>query len=185
MALTLDQILAAQRAHADTLFSITTATFDGFEKAMQLGLSASRSSLNDVASHTQAVLSAKDPQSMLALQANAVQPMAEKTAAYSRQIYDIAAMTSTQVGQIIESRVSESRQALAGAVENVTRNAPAGSEAAIAVVKSAVTAANNAFESMQKAVKQASDATQANFETVAANATQAASRATAGTSRRR
>jgi phasin family protein len=185
MALTLDQILATQRAHAETLFSITTATFDGFEKTMQLGLSASRSALTDAAQHAQAVLSAKDPQSMLALQANAVQPMAEKTAAYSRQVYDIAAMTSSQVGQIMQSRAGEGRDALAGMVENVARNAPAGSEAAIAVVKSAVSAANNAFESMQKAVKQASDATQANFETVAANASQVASRATAGAARRR
>ncbi|MEH3085862.1 MAG: phasin family protein [Xylophilus ampelinus] len=185
MALTLDQILASHRTQAEALFSITNATFDGFEKMMQLGLSASRTALNDAASHTQAVLSAKDPQSLMALQANAVQPMAEKTASYGRQVYDIAAQTSTQVGQILETRVTEGRQVLAGAVENVTRNAPAGSEAAIAVVKSAVTAANNAFESMQRAVKQASDATQANFETATANVAQAASRATASTSRRR
>jgi hypothetical protein len=41
-------------------------------------------------------------------------------------------------------------------------------------MKSAVSAATNAFESMQKAVKQASDMAQANFSAVAETAADAA-----------
>jgi hypothetical protein len=48
-------------------------------------------------------------------------------------------------------------------VDGAAKNAPAGSETAMAVMKSAVAAANNAFESVQKAVKQASDMAEANF----------------------
>jgi hypothetical protein len=58
-------------------------------------------------------------------------------------------------------------------VDSATKNAPAGSETAVAVMKSAVAAANNAFESMQKAVKQASDMAEANFNTVATTAVNA------------
>ena len=46
----------------------------------------------------------------------------------------------------------------------------AGSETAVAMMKSAVAAANNAYESVQKAVKQASDVAEANFNAVTANA---------------
>ena len=42
------------------------------------------------------------------------------------------------------------------------------------MMKSAVAAANNAFESVQKAVKQASDVAEANFNAVATNATNVA-----------
>jgi len=43
----------------------------------------------------------------------------------------------------------------------MAENAPAGSEAAVAAFKTAVSAGNNALESVQKAVKQATDLTQA------------------------
>ncbi|RYY72695.1 MAG: phasin family protein, partial [Comamonadaceae bacterium] len=64
--------------------------------------------------------------------------------------------------------------AFAGMVDNASRNAPAGSETAVAVLKSAVAAANNAYESVQKAVKQASDVAEANFNAVQTQAVAAA-----------
>ncbi len=63
-------------------------------------------------------------------------------------------------------------------VETAAKNAPAGSETAVAVMKSAVSAANNAFESVQKAVKQATDAAEANFNAMATTAADAAKTAT-------
>jgi hypothetical protein len=59
-------------------------------------------------------------------------------------------------------------------VDGASKNAPAGSETAVAVMKSAVAAANNAFESVQKAVKQATDMAEANFATVSNTAVNAA-----------
>ena len=61
-----------------------------------------------------------------------------------------------------------------GLVDNAAKNAPAGSETAVAVMKSAVAAASNALESVQKAVKQATDVAEANFNAVAATAVNAA-----------
>ena len=60
-------------------------------------------------------------------------------------------------------------------MDNAAKNAPAGSETAVAVFKSAVAAGNNALESVQKAVKQASDVAEANFNAVTATATKATS----------
>ena len=62
-------------------------------------------------------------------------------------------------------------------VDNAAKNAPAGSETAVAVMKSAVAAANNALESVQKAVKQATEMAEANFNAVAATATNATKQA--------
>jgi hypothetical protein len=59
-------------------------------------------------------------------------------------------------------------------VDNAAKNAPAGSETAVAVFKSAISAANNAAESVQKAVKQAADLAESNFNTVTASAVSAA-----------
>jgi phasin family protein len=178
--LTAEQILASQKANVETLFGLTTKAFEGVEKLVELNVTASRAALAEAASHTQAVLSVKDAQELLALQASLFQPLAEKTAAYSRHLYDIASGTGSEFGKAFESKVVEAQKAFVGLVDNAAKNAPAGSETAVAVMKSAVAAANNAFESVQKAVKQASDVAEANFNAVAAtavNASKAASSA--------
>ena len=53
------------------------------------------------------------------------------------------------------------------------KNAPAGTESAVALVKSAITAANNAYESVHKAAKQAADMAEANFAAVTDTAVKA------------
>ena len=98
MSLTNEQILAAHKANMETLFGLTTKAFEGVEKLVELNLTASRAALNEAASHTQAVLSVKDVQELMALQAGLLQPLAEKTASYSRHLYDIASGTGTGPG---------------------------------------------------------------------------------------
>ncbi|CAN5398060.1 phasin family protein [soil metagenome] len=183
MALTADQILAAQKANLETLFGLTTKAFEGVEKLVELNVTASKAALSEAATASQAMMSVKDAQELLALQASLFQPLAEKTAAYSRHLYDIAQGTGAEFGKAFEGKAAEAQQALVGLVDSAAKNAPAGSETAVAVMKSAVAAANNAFESVQKAVKQASDVAEANFSAVSAQAVSAAK--TAATPRKR
>jgi hypothetical protein len=96
--------------------------------------------------------------------------LAEKTAAYSRHLYDIASGAGADLGKTFEGQAADAQKKFMGLVDNAAKNAPAGSETAVAVMKSAVAAANNALESVQKAVKQATDVAQSNFNTVAASA---------------
>lgn len=173
MSLTPEQMLAAHKANIETLFGLTNKAFEGMEKLVELNLTASRAALNEAASHTRAVLSVKDAQELVALQAGLFQPLAEKAASYSRHLYDIAAGTGSEFGKAMEDKSAEAQRNFAELVDTATRNAPAGSETAVAVMKSAVSAANNAFESVQKAVKQATDAAEANFNAVAATASDA------------
>ena len=183
MALTADQILAAQKANLETLFGLTTKAFEGVEKLVELNVTASKAALTEAQSTAQAALSVKDAQELLTLQASLFQPLAEKTAAYSRHLYDIAQGTSAEFSKAFEAKAAEAQQALVGLVDSASKNAAAGSETAVAVLKSAVAAANNAFESVQKAVKQASDVAEANFNAVSTQAVAAAKTATASRKR--
>jgi hypothetical protein len=58
------------------------------------------------------------------------------------------------------------------------KNAPAGSENVVALVKSAVAAANNAYETVQKASKQAVEVAEANMQAMTTTAVKATSAAT-------
>ena len=171
--LTAEQIIAAQKSQIDTLFGLTQKAFEGVEKLVELNLQATKSALSESANNTQALLSVKDAQELLNLQASMVQPLAEKTVAYSRHLYDIAAGTGAEFSKAAEATATDTQKKFMAVVDNAAKNAPAGSETAVAVMKSAVSAANNAIESVQKAVKQATDMAEANFNTVAATAVNA------------
>lgn len=173
MTLTAEQILSSHKANLETLFGLTGKAFEGVEKLVELNVTATRAALTEAASHSQALLSVKDVQELLALQASLFQPLAEKTAAYNRHLYNIATGTGAEFSKAVEEKSSEIQKSFTSLIDSTAKNAPAGSETAVAVMKSAVSAATNAFESVQKAVKQASDLAEANLNAVASTATTA------------
>ena len=95
--LTAEQLLAAQKANVETLFDLTNKAFEGMEKLVELNLQVAKTSLGEAAETTKTVLSVKDAQELMSLQAGLLQPAAEKAAAYSRHLYDIAAATGAEL----------------------------------------------------------------------------------------
>ena len=168
--LTVEQVMASQKASVDTLLGLTSKAFEGVEKIVELNLVASKAALAETGEHAKAMLSVKDAQELLALQSSLLQPLAEKTAAYSRHLYDIATGSTAELNKALEAQAAEAQKKFMGLVDTAAKNAPAGSESAVAMMKSSVTAASNALESVQKAVKQATEAAEANFNNVAASA---------------
>ena len=83
--LTPEQLLAAQKANMEALHDLTTKAFESVERLVELNMTATKAMLDESAAHAQALLGAKDMQELLALQASVFQPLAEKTAAYSRK----------------------------------------------------------------------------------------------------
>ena len=179
--LTAEQLVAAQKANLETLFELTNKAFEGVEKLVELNLQVAKASLGEVQSVASASLAVKDAQELLALQAGLLQPAAEKVVAYGRHLYDIAATTNAEVSKIAETQVAVAQTKFTSAVDSAVKNAPAGTESAAALVKSAIAAASNAVETVQKATKQAADVAEANFQaltTTAVKATQTATKAT-------
>ena len=176
--LTAEQVITAHKANVETLFGLTNKAFEGVEKLVELNLQVAKAAMSEVADNTRAALSVKDAQELLALQASMLQPAAEKAAAYSRHLYDIAAATNAEVTKVAEAQIAEAQKKFSAGVDTALKNAPAGSENAVALVKSALAAANNAYESVTKATKQAADVAEANFQAVTATAVKASQAAT-------
>jgi phasin family protein len=172
--LTAEQVLAAQKANIETLFGLTNKAFEGVEKLVELNMQVARAAMDEAAENVRAALSVKDAQELLALQAQMLQPAAEKAAAYNRHLYDIAAATNAEIAKLVEAQVAEAQGKFAAGVDAAMKNAPAGSENAMALVKSAMAAANNAYESVNKAARQAASVAEANFQAVTNTAVKAA-----------
>lgn len=173
-----EQLLAAQKATVETLFGLTTKAFEGMEKLVELNLQVAKTSLTEAAETTYSAMSAKDPQELLALQAGLMQPAAEKAAAYSRHLYEILAGTGAEFTKTAEAQMADTQKKMLALVDTAVKNAPAGTESAVALVKSAVAAANNAYESAHKAAKQAAEVAEANFTAMTATAVTATKAAT-------
>ena len=184
MNFTPEQMLAAQKAQLETLFGLTNKAFEGIEKLVELNLQVAKATLAETAETTKAALSVKDAQELLALQAGLLQPAAEKAAAYSRHLYDIVAGTNAEVTKVAEATIADGQKKVLAVVDNAVKNAPAGTESAVALVKSAVAAANNAYESAHKAAKQASEVAEANFQAMTNTAVKATQAATAKATKR-
>ena len=172
--LTVEQVVASQKANVEALLGLTSKAFESVEKIVELNLAASKAALTETGEKAKALLSVKDAQELLAMQSGLFQPLAEKTAAYSRHLYDIATGSVAEFGKAFEGQTAQAQEKFMGLVDNAAKNAPAGSETAVAVMKSAVAAASNALESVQKAVKQATEVAEANFNAVSATAVNAA-----------
>jgi phasin family protein len=175
--LTPEQFAGANKAQLDTLFVLTNKAFEGFQKVLALNLQVVKSTLAESQENAQRVLSVKDAQELLALQTSLAQPVAEKAQSYSRQLYEIASSTQADFARVAEAQYEEQNRKVQALVDNVTKNAPAGSETAVAVMKSAITAANTTYETIHKASKQAVEIAESNFNAAATAATKTASHA--------
>jgi phasin family protein len=172
--ITPENIVASSKDTVESMLELTSKAFAGVEKLVELNLQTARASLEDGAETAKSVFAVKDAQEFFALQAGLFQPAAEKAAAYGRQVYEIAQATQADVAKLAEAQMSGAQAKVLALVETVAKNAPAGSENAVALVKSAVAAANNALETAQKAAKQAASVAEANFQTLSAQASTAA-----------
>ncbi|WP_114654357.1 phasin family protein [Polynucleobacter necessarius] len=163
MNLTPEQIAAAQKANLETLSGLTSQTLQSIEKLVELNMHIARQSLGDSMSSAKRALEVKDIQQLLAHQAEAVQPMAEKIMAYSRHLYELAHETQANFTKSAEKEFQAGQIKINALVEDWTKNSPAGSEAAVVAMKQAIASATNVFETSQKAVKHAVEIAQTNL----------------------
>ncbi|MBN3811279.1 TIGR01841 family phasin [Paraburkholderia sp. Ac-20347] len=173
-----EQFAATQKASLEALFGLTTKAFEGAVKLAELNIETARAAIAEGQEHAQRSLSSKDPQGFFALQAGFAQPAAEKALAYGRNVYAIVSAAQSEFTQAAQSQIEQQQHAVQTFVDNAAKNAPAGSETAVAAFKSAITAAQGAYDSVNKAAKQAAEMAETNFDAVTKAASKAAAQAT-------
>jgi phasin family protein len=173
-----EQFTATNKANLQALQGFTTQAFSGLEKLVELNMAASKAMMEESFSHTQAVLAAKDPKEMLALQSGLLKPLADKSAAYAQHVQAILTGSTAEFTKAVEAKTAEAQKAFDGVLENLTKNAPAGSETAVAAFKSALTAGQNAMETAQAQAKKAVETAQSTFTAAATQAADAVKKAT-------
>lgn len=151
------------------------AAFDGFERLALLNLATARSAFEAIEGNFAALAGVKDVQSLINLQKDLATPSIEKGIEYSRNVISIASETKEKIAKEVETHVADANAKVSGLVEKALASAPAGSEVAVAAVKTAIKSANEAYEGLNKVAKQAAEVAEASV----AAATSATLKATA------
>ncbi len=167
---TAEQLSASNKANVETLLTLANTAFASAERLAALNLNTARALLEDSVANAKTLLGAKDVQELVSLQSSLAQPSIEKAVAYSRSVYEISAQTQEEFSKVFEGQFAEVNKNVAAVLDKAAKSAPAGSDVAVAAVKSAIAAANSAYDSLNKAAKQVAEIAEANVA-AATNAT--------------
>lgn len=167
MYVTPEQVVASNKAGMEAVIALAHSQFAAFERLSALNFNTTKAMFEESIGHTKALLGVKDVQELVNLNASIAQPAMEKALAYGRSVYEVANQSQSEVTKLFEGQASEYNKSVVGLLDKVAKNAPAGSDVAVAAVKSALAAANSAYDSFTKVTKQATEIAEANFSAAA------------------
>lgn len=178
-----EEFSAATKSHFEAQLAMITAltnkAFESVEKIVDLNMNVVKASLEESTVAAQQLMAVKDPKELMALSAAQAQPTAEKAVAYGRHLANIASSSQAEFTREAEAQIAETNRKMLALVDEVTKNAPAGSEQMVAMMKSAIGNANAGYEQLTKTTKQAVEALEGNLNNAVTQFAQAAEK-TAG-----
>ncbi len=168
-----EQVLNSVKQTQAAMVEMAARSIECMEKHLELNLKAAKANLADATEASSQLMNVKDATELYSVSQAISQPAMGKATSYSRNIYNINAEAAAEFAKLVESRIEEANKAMSSAVNDLTKNAPSGTEGMVAMMKSAFAASNSAFDAINKATKQVVEMVETNVE-AAAKASEAA-----------
>lgn len=157
-----EQISAANKANMEVVLRAIGIALEGTERLVDLNFKTAKAAFAESAKVVQSITSLKDVKDLLAVKAANLQPVVEKGTAYARSVWEIASDAQGEYVMLLEAQVTHLNKSVVSKLDKVAKSGPAGADVVVAAVKSAIAAANSAYDSAVKAAKQVADLTEAN-----------------------
>jgi len=158
-----EQFAANNRAHIESLLTLTDGLISMFDRLLTLNLSFASDLIEEALAKTSTLARMDGPQELLSLPAALVQPLIEKSAAYARDVSEILTDGQHGVGALIDARVGALNKTLALELAHAAKSAPGGSEALLEGMKSALAVGNVAYDGASRAARQLVGLTETNL----------------------
>lgn len=149
-----EQFAELNTASVDQALRLAQLAFDNTERLFKLQLDAAKVAVEENAKNTKALSEVKDFQEFINLRTKLTEAGVEKAMGYSRSVYEVASEVQAEVSKLVEEGLAVYTKNIASFVEKATKNAPAGSDAAVSALKSTVAATTAAIDTLTKASKQ-------------------------------
>jgi phasin family protein len=160
-----EDVSAQAKNNIEQALKFAETTADAAEELFDLNLKTTKAASADAMTQIKALAAAKDVQELTSLQTSFAQANAEKLFGYGRAVYGWSAEAQGEISKLVEAQIAEVNKSMAAALDKAAKAAPSGSEFAFAAVKSAITAANQAYDALTKAGRQVADMTEATINT--------------------
>lgn len=155
-----EQFLTRSQAALADLVELNRAALAGAKELVELNLTATRDNLSTGAEMLQALLAVRTPQELMLVQASQLEALMARASAYGRAVYAIASAAGSSLGAQAESQLAKAEAAVVDGVEMAMKNAPAGSEPAVAAFRGAFNASQQALAAARAEARQAIEAAQ-------------------------
>ena len=137
----------------ETATRLSRISMDSAERVIALQLDFAKASLEQATRTARAAAGAKDVQELLALRARNAETTVERLMGYSRGLYEVASEAQGELSRLAEERMSSFQKVVTEGIDQAAHSAPAGSDVAVAALKSSLAATTAAFDSFSKAAK--------------------------------
>lgn len=158
-----EQWTAIGKSQVDNALRIAEIASRGARRLAELNLGAAELAFAEGIKTIKSLSEMKDVAEIPTWASGLMQPGLEKASSYAKGVYEAASATSAELGAVFEEQVSEFTKKVVVALDAATKSAPAGSEAAVAAVKSVIGVANGVYDTIARAGKQLSAMTEANM----------------------
>lgn len=170
MATVNEQVNDFQKTAVDAAVKFARVSVDNAERLIAINMEATKATLDESARNLKVISSVKDVQELNTVRTKMAENSLEYAMAYSRTVYELATNAQAEYSHLVEQRVGEFQKNLVEGLDKVSKTAPAGSDVAVAALKSSLAASNAAMDTMTKAFKQAATYADANIKAAATGA---------------
>ena len=141
------------RAAVESATRAAKISMDSAERTLNVQIEYAKGALKQATLNARAVSQVKDVQELLAVRTRIAENALENLMGYSRSLYEIASEAQGEYTRLAEERMARFQRAVTEGVEQAAKSAPAGSDVAVAAVKSQLAATTAAFDTFTKAAK--------------------------------
>lgn len=149
----LDTFLSNQKSVLNTLHALASISLNNLEKVASHHLASSRRTLDQHFTQGQEILNSKDEPGALSLSSAYVQPNINNGIDYLRGLHEIVSEAQEQTISLLEHKHGEWHKTISATLEWYAQST-GHADATVAAFRSAVSAANSAFENAHKTARQ-------------------------------
>ena len=160
----IDYYYSVLKKSSGTWTDFSGVAFEKFEQLNDLNIKHTKSSMVDASEAIATMLDVKDPKEFMEFAQKSTGPLPSKISSYFKEVYKINSDLLKSGSKYVEAENEEINKVINDQVEEMSKNAPAGTEGVVAMTKSSLAASSSTYESMTKAAKQVFDIVDSNIE---------------------
>lgn len=162
-----EQVAAFNRSQLDALLRVAQLAAESVERLADVQFKTAKTVYAEGVSALKQLTAVKDTNELASIATGMARPAWEQATTYAKSIYDVTSTAQAEFASVLEEQVTDFNKNVVVTLDAAMKSAPAGSESAIAAVKSAIHSANTVYETLVKTTKQLATAAEANLAAVA------------------